>query len=153
MGDAQSRHRIVKHDPDTVYVTAWEMSTILGLQPASLSRWLKEWRIGGVIPIRRQGPQERAGWSIPIVYALVGRGWLMTQEPEPREAMLNYLPLDPKPWIVTVGNQGVTCYTAEEASQEVTKVLTRIPHPYTQGVIQVFYVGEVPDAPTKHKKR
>lgn len=132
------------YDPTMKYFTMWKISNWLGVQPGTLSRWVNSWRLG-----RREGKVEgvyivkgkSGGFNIPAPYALVAKGWTLTTDPHAREAMLVVLPTDPKPWVVVAGTIGYTCFTAEEASQKVTKVLTGEGIPET---VQVFHVGEVP---------
>jgi hypothetical protein len=132
------------YDPDTKYTTMWAICKWAGVQPGTLSRWVNSWRLelGNPSIVRRgKGPGPTTGFSIPVAYTLVAKGWTMTKDPEAREAMLSVLPADPQPWVVTVGKVGYTCYTAEEASQEVTRILTGKGIPES---VQVFHVGEVP---------
>jgi hypothetical protein len=129
------------YDPDTRYVTQWELAMLLRMQPASLSRWVKQWQMGlGIDPIVRT--HGTTGYSIPINYVLVGRGWQQTKDEDSRQVLLQVLIENPKPWVVVVADQGVTCYTAEQASEVVQEILSRDEVP---GAIRVYYVGEVPD--------
>jgi hypothetical protein len=138
-----------KYDPNAKFFTLWEMSLALEIQPASLSRWVRQWFDLGDAPITRG--RKGTGFIIPGPYALVGRGWRMTKDSEARQAMLSVLPDDPKPWIITVGNVGVTCYTATEASQQVTKILTTDTDQGIPEAVKVFNVGEIPDPQPKKR--
>jgi len=132
--------------PPTHYLTMWEVARFADVQTGSLSRWVKQWRLDTLTqtaPERGEGG-SRQGYSIPAAYALVAQGWKLTQDKRIRQVMLRELPKNPVPWLVVVADQGVTCYSGEQASQEVAKILVGKQSGIPEQV-SVFYLGEIPN--------
>jgi hypothetical protein len=123
----------------------WEMALGLEVQNGTLSRWVRQWMKDGPNGDYSIKPADsrRAGYSLPVAYALVGRGWKLSGDKRIREVMLRVLPSDPKPWLVVVGNRGITCYSGVQASEEVANILASeevgIPDRVT-----VFHLGDPP---------
>jgi len=125
----------------------WEMSRELDVQNGTLSRWVKQWKLdlSPLPPSQLGGKARGSGYNLPTEYTLVGRGWKLTTDKRVRELMLRILPTDPKPFLVVVADVGIACYDAEQATQEVARILASeaIGIPET---VSVFHVG---DPPTK----
>lgn len=148
MGDHTDRPSTGHLTKEMEYITMWEMSLDLGVQPATLSRWVKQWKLDlGTQPPINKSRGKGSGYNLPTTYTLVGRGWKMTTDRQVREVMLRLLPQDPKPFLVIVEDQvavrGTTHYDAEQASQEVAKSLTSGGFGIGSS-ISVFHVGEPP---------
>lgn len=120
---------------ESEYITTTQLGRMLGKDQKHIHRWCQRWY--GPLPKTRRG--RKMGYRIHPEMVRVARGWLQTEDDRVRDAIKYALLREPRDWVVMVGNEASTHYTAAEALQRAEQFLLEVRN--NPMVISVMYVG------------